>query len=151
MKQRTRLQSLAGFPCGLRCQGAFRVVLLYGMLIIGAICEIFGALSMKDSRGFRNMEFTFGSLFLTMLHVVFHIVALANCSLAVAWTLGTTFEYVGVLFLAVTYFGESVDTVRGVGLALTIIGVILLVLQEEEEGRAAERSARSAELSGTKQ
>lgn len=114
-----------------RSGGKARAAWLYGGILLATVCEVSGAVFMKEANGFSDMGYTMLAFAVALVNVAVTIMALAHGSLAVAWALYTAAEYIGVLVIGVAFFHDGLGVVHFTGLVLTVVGVLVLVAEEE--------------------
>jgi len=110
-----------------------RPLCLYGGLTLAAVGEIVLAVCMKEAEGFASTSFSAVSFLVAGAVTCFTIVALKHSSLVIGWLLYTAFEYIGVQLVAIWHYTDNVDTAWVAASMLTLLGVLVLIIEEETD------------------
>jgi small multidrug resistance pump len=105
------------------------------LLGVAVLCEITGALSLRFSAGFTEVAPTAAALlaFAVALYLVSHVMKQLPVSVAYPiWAGGGT---AGVALLGIWLLGEELTRLRAFGIALVMVGVVLVnIVSEKRSG-----------------
>lgn len=102
-------------------------------LVLAIVCEVFGVSVMNYSQE-GNQIFVYGFMF-AMIGIAYYFMSISirTISVGIAYAI---WEIVGlslITIIAVFFFGASLKTQEYIGLALAIIGIILVNLGEDHK------------------
>ncbi|MGR8948453.1 MAG: DMT family transporter [Gammaproteobacteria bacterium] len=107
----------------------------WGLLCIAVMCEIAGAIGLRFAEGFTLVLPTVSALaaFAVALYLVSHVMRELPVSVAYPiWAGGGT---AGVALIGIIFLGETLTTMKAAGIALVMIGVVLVnIVSEKRSG-----------------
>jgi len=118
----------------------------YVWLGIAVVAEIVSGNYMKESSGFRDVKQTLLAFIWLNVTVSATIVFLNEVDLSIGWALYTAFEFTGVVAVGVALWGEPVNVFKVLGLCVTLLGVVVLILEDEGYFDRMEASLRKEDL-----
>jgi small multidrug resistance pump len=100
-------------------------------LIIAIICEVCGTTSMKLSNGFTNLLPSVLIFVFYALSFTFVTLALKTLPVGLTYAVWSAIGTALITAIGVLWFGEGMNTLKAVSLALIIIGVVGLQISQE--------------------
>jgi quaternary ammonium compound-resistance protein SugE len=98
------------------------------MLLTAGICDVLWAVSMKYAEGYTRLGWSLVSLGLLAFFVFLLGRSLQVLPVGTAYAVWTGIGAAGTFLLGVILFGESLSPLRLSGIALVVIGIVLLKL-----------------------
>ncbi len=98
-------------------------------LVLAIIAEVLGTTAMKLSLGFNKLAPSIAMLLFYLLSLSFLTLALKKIEVSIAYAIWSGLGTTLITLIGIFYFKEHLDVIKLLGIALIIIGVVLLQLK----------------------
>jgi len=100
-------------------------------LIASILFEVFGMLSLKHSNGFNNLLPTAGAISCFILSIWLMSISLKKIEMGITYAVWAAASTAIVALLGIIFYAESMSQLKIIGIALIVIGVMLLNLSSK--------------------
>lgn len=101
------------------------------ILIASILFEVFGMLSLKNSNGFKNLLPTTGAVACFLTSIWLMSISLKQIEMGITYAVWAAVSTALIAILGMAFYDESLSVLKTTGIALIIIGVVLLNLSAQ--------------------
>lgn len=98
------------------------------ILIASILFEVFGMLSLKHSNGFTNILPTAGAVSCFLMSIWLMSISLKQIEMGITYAVWAAASTALIAVLGMAFYDESLSILKTTGIALIVIGVVLLNL-----------------------
>jgi small multidrug resistance pump len=101
------------------------------ILIASILFEVFGMLSLKHSNGFANLLPTAGAVSCFLISIWLMSISLKHIEMGITYAVWAAVSTAIIAIVGIAFYSESISSFKITGIALIVIGVVLLNLSAQ--------------------